>query len=68
VVKKMQAKIKSNPSFQLDTLIQEFDTDNAIYYGLEFIMDELNDKKENLSPRINEQTKIDWFGLSDLCI
>lgn len=67
VVKKMQTQIKNNPSFQLDTLLHELNADNPIY-GLEYIVDELYDKTKVTNPQINEQTKVDWFGLSDLSI
>lgn len=63
----MQTQIKKNPSFQIDALIKEFSSDNAVY-GLEFIIDELYDKKEVINFLPSEQTKVDWFGLSDLCI
>ncbi len=37
------------------------------FYGLELILDELYDDKEHQS-KINPAGKVDWFGLSDLCI
>lgn len=60
----MQTQINNNPYF-LETLLKEFNGNQ--FYGLEFILDELCDKKE-LTQSANNQSNIDWFGLSDLCI
>lgn len=63
----MQAHIKNNLSCQLELLLQEFNTENSIY-GLEFIANELYDQTKVTKSQTNEQTTLDWFGLSDLCI
>jgi hypothetical protein len=67
MVKKMQTRIKTSPTSQLDVLLQESSSENSIY-GLEFIVDELDDKTYSKKAQKNDKTTLDWFGLSDLCI
>jgi hypothetical protein len=67
MVKKMQAQMNNNPNSQLETLILGVNDENSIY-GLEFIVDELQDKTNNSQSQKNGDAEDDWFGLSDLCI
>lgn len=63
----MQTQLNNNPCDPLNVLRQEANSENPIY-GLEFIVDELQDKTDVSKSQKDEQTTLDWFGLSDLCI
>ena len=63
MVTKMQ--ILDHNSNIMEIVTEEFN--GQYFYGLEFILDELFDKKENISKKDNTE-KVDWFGLSDSSI
>lgn len=62
----MKTQINSKNPNILETLFQEFNGNNI--YGLEFILDELVEKKGITQSEKNDSASIDWFGLSDLSI
>ncbi len=64
----MKTQLNNKLSAQLETLLLgEASSENAIY-GLEYIADEFYDGTNTTKSQRNEQTTLDWFGLSDLCI
>ncbi len=61
----MKMLIPEHNSNIMEIVIKEFN--GQYFYGLELILDELFDIKENI-PKKNSTEKIDWFGLLDSSI
>ena len=61
----MKMQIPDHNSNIMEIVTEEFN--GQYFYGLELILDELFDKKKNISKKDNTE-KVDWFGLSDLSI
>lgn len=57
----METNINTNDP--LSTLTQEFN--NQDFYGLQYVLEDLFNDKNN---KTEQQTLIDWCGLSDLII
>ena len=65
VVKKTNSKKQISTSTLPDYLSKELI--NTSTYGLEYVIDEIYEEKAR-SKEINQDSKIDWFGLSDLTV
>ncbi len=60
----MQTQLNDNSPNIIETMFHQFNEHD--FYGLEFIMDELNEQKELC--KANVSTNTDWFGLADTCV
>jgi hypothetical protein len=64
--KTMKTQTFNNHPNMLEDLSKEFNGNNI--YGLEYILDEFDEKKGASKSINNDSANTDWFGLSDLCI
>jgi len=64
--KTMKTQTFNNYPNMLEDLSKEFNGNNI--YGLEYILDEFDEKKGARKSINNDSANTDWFGLSDLCI
>ncbi|MCF6249646.1 MAG: hypothetical protein L3J75_00050 [Methylococcaceae bacterium] len=62
----MKTQAFYNHPNMLEDFSKEFNGNNI--YGLEYILDELDETKEASKSIKSDSTNTDWFGLSDLCI